>query len=139
MGECGRWHVQAGTLDPLIVAHDSVDTMDLNLTKTFYEDTKQDCSMGISDEKLGSTGPTSWGNSTIASMKSPIVPSSKYGLTVKGLSSDQDAARIRRRYSWHRRFARTKKPKPSTETFIRKRVSSNQFFGMATMLRPSRS
>lgn len=64
-----RWHFE--------ISQSSVDMMGLHLAETSHEDIEQDSSMGIFDEKLVPTSPTLCENSTIASMKSPTVLSSK--------------------------------------------------------------
>ena len=95
--------------------------MGIHLSNGSDGDIVQDPSSALPNEKLGSSSPTMWEGSTIASTQSPTIPSSKYRIMTKSKVFDGVAARSRKKYAWHKRLVRTKRPKPKTETFIRKR------------------
>ena len=57
--------------------------MGIRLSNGSDGDIVQDPSSALPNEKLGSSSPTMWEGSTIASTQSPTIPSSKYRIMTK--------------------------------------------------------
>ena len=81
------------------------------------------------DEKDGPSSPGIYDGSTVASEASPGFRRSRCldTLTV-GQGLTQYAAGPRRSHCWHRRLARTKKPKAKKKTIVRQRQQKHNLF-----------
>lgn len=86
----------------MTASHDNNNAMAGYKANTCHHDTGEQSSAGFSEEKSEPPSPAIWDGSTIASTKSRSI------------------SRLQKKYLWHKRLAPTKKPKPSTKTFIRK-------------------